>query len=63
MFITLFQNFLFATDQNENQLYVFDRDHSQHEVNFRLSAKPWGVMMYEEERQALHVTGNITMTS
>ncbi len=47
--ITLYKKFIFATDQRENQLYVFDRQRMKHEVNFRVGAKPYDVMMYDDD--------------
>ncbi len=48
---------MFVTDQRGKQLYVFNRERRDHEVNFGLgSAMPYGVIMYDR-RGDIHRTG------
>ena len=48
------QKFIFLTDQESKQLYVFDGETQKHAVNFDLkTAVPYDIIMYDEEEQPI----------
>ena len=50
--LCLFQNYIFATEQKDLQLYVFDAESERHEVKFSTGARPYDVLMYDDGIQA-----------
>ena len=52
--ISIFQNYIFLTDQESKRLYAYDRETSKMAVNFELTpAVPYDIIMYDQEQQPI----------